>query len=132
MSSHTNISPFFVENKRRPSSHPFPPSYNGAAMMLSSIQTPASHASPPPPFGWPNQGIPNEAIFPPNPNQIQPLTPSGHEPVHEPRKPGDRPAPRGHPPPGPKGAPWGGPLWAQVRPQTCAFPAAGWYRRGSY
>src|ERR1035437_5439733 len=119
--SHTNISLFFIENKPLTASHPFSPSYNGAAMMLSSIQTPASHASPPPPFGWPNQGIPNEAIFPPNPNQIQPLTTSQHEPVSHPGKPGDRPAPR-RPPRGAKGAPWGGALWAQVSPQTCAFP----------
>src|ERR1035437_5078067 len=53
-------------------------------MKLSSIQTPASHASPPPPMGWPVQKIPNEPIFPPNPNQIQPLTTSGHEPVSQP------------------------------------------------
>jgi len=106
--SHTNIPLFFVENKRLPSNHPFSQSYNGAGMKLSSIQQSASHPSPPPPFGWPNQGIPNEPIFPPNPNQIQPLVPSGYEPTSQPRKPGDRPAPRGHPPRGAKGALWGG------------------------
>src|ERR1017187_4706908 len=38
--SHLNISPFFVENKRPPSNHPFSPFYNGAGMTLSSIQPP--------------------------------------------------------------------------------------------
>jgi hypothetical protein len=47
-------------------------------MKLSSIQ-PA-----PPPFGRPNQETPNEPIFPPNPNQIQPLTPSPNEPASYP------------------------------------------------
>src|ERR1017187_2032893 len=41
-------------------------------MTLSSIQ-------PPPHYGVENQKIPNEAIFPPNPNQTQPLAPSADE-----------------------------------------------------
>jgi hypothetical protein len=41
-------------------------------MTLSSIQ-------PPPRYGVEKQKIPNEAIFPPNPNQTQPLVPSTNE-----------------------------------------------------
>src|ERR1019366_7461840 len=75
--SHSNISQFFVENKRPPSTHPFSPFYNNTGMKLSSPQ-------PPP---RPNQKIPNEAIFPPNSYQIQPLTESHHEPKPNPPPP---------------------------------------------
>ena len=47
--------------------------------MLSSIQPSASHSSPPPPLGLTNRSLPNEAIFPPNPNKLQPLIPSWDE-----------------------------------------------------
>ena len=67
-----NISPFSVENKRPPSKHPFSSSYTEAGMILSSIP-------PPPRYGVENQKIPNEAIFPPNLNQTQPLVPSTNE-----------------------------------------------------
>jgi hypothetical protein len=43
--------------------------------MLSSIQPSAPHASPPPPLGLTTRGLPNEAIFPPNPNKLKPLAP---------------------------------------------------------
>jgi DNA processing protein len=48
-------------------------------MKLSSIQQSASHPSPPPPFGLPIQKLPNEAIFPPNPNKMRTLASSSHE-----------------------------------------------------
>ena len=47
--------------------------------MLSSIQPSASHASPPQPLGLTARRLPNEAIFPPNPNKLQPLIPSRDE-----------------------------------------------------
>jgi len=72
--SHLNIPPFFVENKRPPSSRPFSPFYTGAGMKLSSIQ-------PPPHCGPENRKIPNESIFPPSPYKIQPLTPSATNPI---------------------------------------------------
>ena len=72
--SDTNIFQLCTENKRLPSSRPFSPSYNEAGMKLSSIR-------PKPPLsGRPNQKTPNEPILPPNPYQIQPLTPDRHEP----------------------------------------------------
>src|ERR1035437_10296759 len=50
------------------------------ALMFSSIKTSASHASPPPPpLGLTARRLPNEAIFPPNPNKLQPLIPSRDE-----------------------------------------------------
>src|ERR1017187_7334103 len=70
--SHSNIPPFSIENKRPPSNHPFFPSYTGAGKKLSTIQArPLGTAE--------NQKIPNEPIFPPNPNQTQPLAPSAYE-----------------------------------------------------
>src|ERR1035437_7427937 len=50
MSSHTNISLFFIENKPLTANHPFSLMYNGAGMMLLSVQPSASPASPPPPL----------------------------------------------------------------------------------
>src|ERR1035438_8855186 len=69
--------PFPPENKAPPSSHPISPFYNRTGMKLSSSQ--------PPPRS--THKIPNEPIFPPNPYQIQPLTPSRHEPIPNPPAP---------------------------------------------
>src|ERR1035437_10469740 len=50
MSSHTNISLFFIENKPLTANHPFSLMYNGAGMILLSVQPSASPAAPPPPL----------------------------------------------------------------------------------
>ena len=74
MASHPNISPFSVENKAPPTNHSFSPFYNKTGMKLSSPQSRPRA----------NQEIPNEAIFPPNSYQIQPLTESHLEPKPNP------------------------------------------------
>src|ERR1019366_3311660 len=68
---------FSLKTNALPQATPFSPFYNNTDMKLSSPQ-------PPP---RPNQKIPNEAIFPPNSYQIQPLTESHHEPKPNPPAP---------------------------------------------